>query len=165
MAKNWTYGAQGDLALDTFVKLVRAHATVVRIEAAHMRKDYGLTGPQFGVLDGLGHLGPMQMGELCKKMLVTGGNMTVVVDNLEGQGLVQRLATPEDRRSVTVSLTAKGQKLFERIFPDHASHMQRMFSVLDEAEQRRLGELLKKLGTSLSAGMPATKEDTMTRNL
>ncbi|MBT3346601.1 MAG: MarR family transcriptional regulator [Gemmatimonadetes bacterium] len=156
--KTWTYGPQADLALDTFVKLVRGHATVYRLEVAHIRTDYGLTEPQFAVIEGLGHLGAMQMGELSRKMLVTGGNMTVVVDNLERDGLVKRLPNPEDRRSLMVDLTPKGKKLFERIFPHHAENLARMFSVLDEAEQRRLGQLMKKLGTRLSKGLPVQKE-------
>ncbi len=159
MPKTWTYGDEADLALNTFVKLVRAHSTVMRIEAAHIRCDYGLTEPQFGVIEGLGHLGPMPMGELSRKRLVTGGNMTVVIDNLEEQGLVRRDANPEDRRSFTVALTAKGKALFERIFPHHADHMRHMFSVLDADEQRRLGDLLKTLGTRLQAGLPAHMED------
>ena len=158
MKKTWTYGADADLALNTFVKLVRANATVMRIEATHIRSDYNLTEPQFGVVESLGHLGPMPMGELSRKRLVTGGNMTVVIDNLEGQGLVSREANPEDRRSFTVALTAQGKYLFKHIFPDHADHMRRMFSVLNADEQHQLGDLLKKLGTRLHTGMPTQME-------
>lgn len=158
MAKSWTYGPEADLALDTFVKIVRGYATIYRLEAAHIRCDYGLTEPQFAVIEGLGHLGAMQMGELSRKLLVTGGNMTVVVDNLERDGLVRRSPNPEDRRSLNVDLTPKGRKLFDRIFPDHAAHMANMFSVLDASEQRRLGQLMKKLGTRLSAGLPAQED-------
>jgi MarR family transcriptional regulator, 2-MHQ and catechol-resistance regulon repressor len=154
MTKTWTYGPEADLALNTFVKLVRGYSTITRLEVAHIRNDYGLTGPQFGVLDSLGHLGAMSMCEISRKMLVTGGNITVVVDNLERDGLVKRMPNPQDRRSMTVDLTPRGRKLFDKIFPDHARNMTRMFSVLTEAEQKRLGELMKKLGMRLATGLP-----------
>jgi MarR family 2-MHQ and catechol resistance regulon transcriptional repressor len=155
MTETRTYGDAADLALDTFVKLVRAFSTIARLEGAHIRSDYGLTPPQFGVLDALGHLGAMTMGELCRKRLVTGGNMTVVVDNLEEAGIVRRRPSPEDRRSTIVDLTREGRRRFDRIFPHHAQSMARMFSVLDASEQRQLGRLLKKLGRALAeSGVP-----------
>ncbi|MEO8169021.1 MAG: MarR family transcriptional regulator, partial [bacterium] len=110
---------------------------------------YGLTQPQFGALECLGHLGPMTIGQLCRKNLVSGGNMTVVVDNLEKLALVERFPSKEDRRATGVQLTPKGQKLFSDIFPKHAKHIAGLASVLSESEQEELGRLLKKLGTSL----------------
>ncbi|MFH0879598.1 MAG: flagellar hook capping FlgD N-terminal domain-containing protein, partial [Lentisphaerota bacterium] len=53
---------------------------------------------QFSALECLGHLGPMMIGELTRKQLVSGGNMTVVVDNLEKEGLVKRVVNAKDRR-------------------------------------------------------------------
>lgn len=124
-----------------------------------MRADFGLTQPQFAVIDAVGHLGPMTMGELTSKMLVTGGNMTVVVDNLESCGLVQRQPDDNDRRVTRVVLTQEGRSLFERIFPEHADYMERAFSVLSEAEQRRLGDLLRKLGRGLAEHGVPDRED------
>jgi MarR family 2-MHQ and catechol resistance regulon transcriptional repressor len=150
-----SYGPAADLALSTFVKLVRAHNTLYRLDGQHIRGDYGLTLPQFSVIDGIGHLGPMTMGELTRRMLATGGNTTVVVDNLEKAGLVQRCPSDEDRRVIRVELTAQGRALFERIFPDHAAFMQRAMSPLTEKEQGQLGDLLRKLGRHLAEhGVP-----------
>src|SRR5262249_23988573 len=92
------YGKRADLALDVWVKLARSFSRFNARTIEHIRH-YGLTQAQFGVLECLGHLGPMKCGDLCKKQLVTGGNMTVVLDNLEKLGLVDRSPTPEDRRA------------------------------------------------------------------
>ncbi len=142
------YGKRADLALTTWVKLARAFsvfnkATIKDIES------YGLTEPQFGVLETLGHLGTMTFGQLCKKRLVSGGNMTVVVDNLEKLGFVERKHCEEDRRAIYVRLTQKGDELFRDIFPKHAKFVSGLTSTLTEKEQEQLGSLLKKLGLSL----------------
>jgi MarR family 2-MHQ and catechol resistance regulon transcriptional repressor len=91
----------------------------------------------------------LPLGELCQKQLVSGGNMTVVVDNLERDGLVQRIPSPNDRRVIVVRLTAKGKKLFDKIFPQHARYVTELVSVLTDEDQDRLAALLKKLGLAL----------------
>lgn len=132
-------------ALDAFIKLNRAynsvHSTVNRSIA-----EAGLTASQFGVLEALLHLGPSCQRDLAGKILKTGGNLTMVIDNLERDGLVQRLRSPEDRRYITVQLTAAGKKLIEDVFPRHAEEIRAAFATLSSPEQRQLGELCRKLG-------------------
>ena len=144
------YGKKTDLALSLWVKLARAHATFGKRSLADIRA-YGLTQPQFGVVESLGHLGEITLGELSRKTLSSGGNMTVVVDNLEKEGLVQRRHCTEDRRVIYVELTPKGKKLFNAIFLRHARCIAGLAAVLTEQEQEHLGGLLKKLGTGVAA--------------
>jgi MarR family 2-MHQ and catechol resistance regulon transcriptional repressor len=144
------YGHRADVALTMWVKLARASAVLARRTADQIRT-FGLTPGQFGVLETLGHKGTLTLGDLCRKSLVSGGNMTVVVDNLERQGLVERMRSPKDRRTIHVHLTHKGRALFQSIFPRHAKYVTDLAAVLSEDEQMRLGALLKKLGTSLAA--------------
>ncbi|MFA6597615.1 MAG: MarR family transcriptional regulator [Ignavibacteriaceae bacterium] len=143
------YGKKQDLALSMWVKLARAYTTFSKKSLENIRS-FHLTEPQFSVLESLGHLGPMTIGTLCTKQLVSGGNMTLVVDNLEKEGLVQRIYSKEDRRTIIVQLTPKGQLLFNEIFLQHAAHIEKLASVLTEKEQEELARLLKKLGTGLS---------------
>ncbi len=143
------YGKEADLALTMWVKLARAFATFNKATVDQIRT-FGLTQAQFGALECLGHLGSMTIGELCRKQLVSGGNMTVVVDNLEREGLVERLRTRKDRRVIVVRLTARGGRRFEEIFATHARHVARVASVLSAQEQRELGRLLKKLGCGIA---------------
>lgn len=145
------YGKEADLALSLWVKLARASSIFNRLSARDIER-YGLTQPQFSVLEALGHLGPLTIGEIGKKMLVTGGCMTVIVDNLERDGIVERIRSTEDRRVIKVGLKAKGKELFETIFRQHAARITQLAAVLTEAEQVHLSELLKKLGLALKEG-------------
>ncbi|HUN67093.1 MAG TPA: MarR family transcriptional regulator [Bacteroidota bacterium] len=142
------YGRKADLALGLWVKLVRARATFGKHAGENIRS-FGLTEPQFGVIECLGHLGPLTLGELSRKRLVSGGNMTCVIDNLEKEGLVERTHSASDRRAVVASLTARGKKMFEDIFTLHAHRVAEIASVLTEEEQHQLAGLLKKLGVGL----------------
>lgn len=142
------YGKKAEAALDMWVKLARAF-TVFNNRSNENIRSFGLTGAQFGALECLGHKGPMTLGELSRKMLVSGGNTTCIVDNLEKEGLAEREHSTEDRRVIVVQLTAKGQALFQKIFPTHAEHVSGLTSVLTEEEQAQLGALLKKLGLGI----------------
>lgn len=143
------YGEKTDRALTLWVKLARAYAVFNKLTVKDIRR-HGLTQPQFGAIECLHHLGPMSIGELSRKMLVSGGNMTCVIDNLEKEGLVRRIQSDEDRRSVIVELTESGHKLITRIFPDHAVMIDQVASVLTAQEQEELSRLLKKLGTGIA---------------
>jgi MarR family 2-MHQ and catechol resistance regulon transcriptional repressor len=142
------YGDEIDLALSLWVKLARAYASFNK----HTMKDiagFGVTQAQFGVLECLGHLGPLTLGELTKKMLVSGGNMTVVVNNLERGGYVIRTKDVKDRRVMRIRLSPKGKESFDTIFVKHAEFVRKTASVLTPDEQKELGSLLKKLGCGL----------------
>jgi len=142
------YGPKASTALDLWVKLARASAVFSHRTHEHIRS-FGLTESQFSALETLGHKGPLTLGELCKKQLVSGGNMTVVIDNLEREQLVERVRSSTDRRVILVHLTKKGKALFESIFPAHADLVAELASVLKPEEQRDLAGLLKKLGLAL----------------
>ena len=94
----------------------------------------------------LGHLGELKVGEICEKMLVSGGNMTLVLDNLEKLGYIERSHSKEDRRAININLTSKGQQIFDDVFKIHAENISKNMNVLDTEEQKQLGNLLKKLG-------------------
>ena len=68
-------------ALDAFIELVRASGSVVARTSRHLATE-GLTVGQFGILETLWHLGPLHQCELAKKHLQSGGNVTMIVDNL-----------------------------------------------------------------------------------
>ena len=142
------YGKKASLALNLWIKLARASSTFNKLTTDNIRT-FGLTEPQFAVLECLGHLGPMKLSVLSKKMLVSSGNITCVVDNLENDGLVERIPSKEDRRAILVQLTSQGEKKFDDIFVKHAEYITSVSSVLGEKEQEMLAGLLKKLGLSL----------------
>jgi MarR family 2-MHQ and catechol resistance regulon transcriptional repressor len=132
-------------ALDAWLKLVRATES---LGARLMEREaFGdLTPQQFGVLECLYHRGPMRPGELSAKLLKSGGNITLVVDNLEKRGLVRRQRDSDDRRAVVVSLTDEGRERIGRLFPRHAADIVEEMSILTAEEQETLGRLCRKLG-------------------
>ncbi len=133
------------LALDTFIKLVRATESVSnRIHRYLAETD--LTVSQFGVLEALFHLGCLYQRELAEKLLKSGGNMTLVIDNLEKRSLVKREREPDDRRCIKVCLTEKGHQLISQIFPSHVAAVVYEMSILTPDEQAELGRLCRKLG-------------------
>jgi MarR family 2-MHQ and catechol resistance regulon transcriptional repressor len=136
-------------ALDAFIKIRRAtNAIQARLAPSYARDS--LTESQFGTLEVLYHLGPLCQRDIARKILKSGGNLTLVIDNLEKAGLVRRRTSSEDRREKLVELTAKGADLIERIFPPHAGDVADLFSGLTVAEQGELARLCRKLGLSLA---------------
>jgi MarR family transcriptional regulator, 2-MHQ and catechol-resistance regulon repressor len=113
--------------------------------------EYGLTIPQFGIMEALYHLGPLSLGELADKLLVSGGNVTYVMDRLEEQGLVYRQRSDLDRRVIEARLTDEGRALIDRVFPDHACFIRGLVDHLEPEEQRELRDLLKRLGKGIQA--------------
>ncbi len=132
-------------ALNAFIKLTRAAEAINDYVNAHLR-EYKLTASQFGVLEVIYHLGPLQTGELGQKILKSSGNMTLVIDNLEKRGLVRRQQRADDRRCIEIHLTAAGQALIEEIMPSHVAGVVQTFSVLTSKEQQQLGTLCRRLG-------------------
>ena len=134
-------------ALDAYIKLTRAVSSVEARLGPELARA-GLTSTQLGVLEALLHLGPLGQRVLGGKLLMSGGNITTVVDNLEARGLVRRERRDDDRRHVTVHLSPEGRRLIAKVFPNHVRAIVNAFSVLTPSEQETLGRLAKKLGLS-----------------
>ena len=132
-------------ALDTYVKLVRAAESLM--SRVHRAADLeGLTNSQFGVLEALLHLGPLCQRELGVKIPKSSGNITMVIDNLEKRGLVERRRDRGDRRFVTVYLTGRGSQLIGTIFPRHLERIKDELGVLSQTDQESLSKLCRTVG-------------------
>ncbi len=143
MLTHYTGDPKEELALDTFIKLKRA---VDSLSAGSRYDLCGFTASQFGVLEALLHLGELRLGKIGDKLLKSGGNITLIVDNLEKQGLVQRQRDSRDRRVAIVSLTEAGESRIREIFPQHAAAIAEEMSIFTREEQETLGRLCKILG-------------------
>ncbi len=144
-----TWSDDEEAALRLWIALARCYTTFSRRVSSWIH-DEDLTLPQFGILEALHHLGPLQLGELADKLLVTGGNVTYVMDRLEKQGLVERDRSGADRRVVTAKLTPAGRAVIENVFPDHTAFIHELTGHLSSSERVQLRGLLKKLGKGLS---------------
>ena len=78
--------------------------------------------------------------------------IVAIIDRLSAKGLVSRRERSEDRRARYADLTPAGERLIDRIFPEHAKNIADVIGVLEPGEQRLATELLKRLGTSAEEG-------------
>jgi DNA-binding MarR family transcriptional regulator len=107
--------------------LAEAYQAFERLSGRHVR-ELGLTPAQFDIVATLGDTDGMSFRELGERTLITKGTLTGVVDRLEVRGLVERVASDVDRRSVSVRLTTAGEREFRRVFGPHVAHCKRGFA-------------------------------------
>jgi MarR family transcriptional regulator, 2-MHQ and catechol-resistance regulon repressor len=111
-------------------------------------QDYDLTLAQLDVLCALARaeVSSLTCSEIAAMTLITKGGLTGVLDRLEGRGLVERIPSPKDRRSVSIRLSATGTALFRKLYPAHVRWHRALFEKAFPPEQmNHLGELLEKL--------------------
>jgi MarR family transcriptional regulator, 2-MHQ and catechol-resistance regulon repressor len=131
--------------LNAFIKLMRASESINNRLNKHLA-EADLTLSQFGTLEALHHLGPLNQRAIGEKILKSGGNITMVVDNLEKTGYVSREKDPSDRRAVLIHLTDKGREFISSFFPKHLEKIKEEFEILTEEEKVTLANICKKLG-------------------
>ena len=138
----------GHLAVSVWIRLLKAHALVMRELRKHLPEH--LTLPQFDVLMQLHRRpGGMTSRELTRELLVTAGNVTGLVDRLQGLGLVERHPVLEDRRAVRIVLTPRGRRLAGQAIPRHRRELEALLSRVPARDLARLRRLLGELGRSL----------------
>lgn len=137
--------------LDAYIRFSRS-ASSIESQLSRQLAEYGLTYSQFGVLEVLLHLGPMNQKDIAAKLLSSNSNLVTVIDNLEKNGLVKRERSDKDRRNFIVNLTDRGKKFISEFFPKHLKIITDRFNVLTDREIETLGKLCKKVG--LNAGEP-----------
>lgn len=145
MGTHYEGSKEDELTLNAFIKLMRATDSLNNRLNAHLAEN-NLTVSQFGVLEAVYHLGPLNQKTLGEKLLKSGGNITLVIDNLEKCDLVERRQDPSDRRAMLIHLTSKGKKFIANLFPKHFDHIRKEFSVLSQKEKKQLANICKKLG-------------------
>ncbi len=132
--------------LNTFIKLMRSTESLNNRLNMHLSEN-NLTVSQFGVLESLLHVGPQNQRELGARLLKSGGNITMVIDNLEKSGWVERNPDPKDRRAMIINLTIQGEVFIRNFFPKHLERIVSEFNILEPEELEQLGALAKKVGT------------------
>ncbi len=137
-------------ALSAWIRLLKVHNLVLR--KARMKLGAQCTMAQFDILAQLSReKDGTPLVELSRKLLVTAGNVTGIIDRMERLGLVKRRPDPNDRRVTRVHLTLRGRQLAKRVMPKHARDIDSIFSTLSKQEAEQLRELLEKLLQSLES--------------
>jgi DNA-binding MarR family transcriptional regulator len=132
-------------ALRIWLRLLTCTQMIERVVRSRLREQFSTTLPRFDLMaqlerrpDGL------KMNELSRLLMVTGGNVTTIVDQLEKEGLVERFDEPADRRAFRIHLTKNGERTFAEMARSHEEWVVEMLSGLSRREQDELLRLLAK---------------------
>ena len=137
------YNEEEQLDLRMIIALSRTMQIINR-KQTRLINEYGLTMPQFGVLEILYHKGDLCINDIIEKTLSTSGNMTVVIENLRKDGYIKKEKSKADQRKYMISLTDKGRDTISRIFPNHLLNIRDIFKKYSENEKEELLDLLDK---------------------
>jgi len=111
-----------------------------------LREEFGTTLPRFDLMAQLErHPEGLKMNELSRLLMVTGGNVTAIVDQLEGEGLVERFDEPADRRAFRIHLTRAGERSFADMARAHEEWIVGLLAGMTKREQHELLKLLAKV--------------------
>ena len=140
------------VAVRMWLRLLTCSMTIEKRIRRRLNDQFETTLPRFDVLAVLDRrAAAMTMGELSQALLVTGGNLTALVRQLESQGHLKMRRDPNDKRSWLVDITPAGRKHFRAVAVEHHHWIGEMFAGMSADHSRHLYELLAELKKSLAA--------------
>ena len=139
------------LSVRVWLRLLACTNVVEGAIASRLREAFDTTLPRFDFLSQLErNPGGLRMTEISQRMMVTGGNVTRIAEQLLAEGLITRSVAPADRRASIVKLSATGRRVFGEMARRHESWIVEMFAGLSVAERTQLHALLAKLKRHLN---------------
>jgi DNA-binding MarR family transcriptional regulator len=133
-------------ALRLWLRLLTCTQIVEKQVRSRLRDRFETTLPRFDLMAQLERAPEgLKMNELSRRMMVTGGNVTGITDQLVAEGLVERIDVEGDRRAYRVRLTARGRKLFNDMARQHEGWIVEAFSGLSDKDISTLHRLLGKV--------------------
>ena len=144
-------------ALKLWLRLLACTNKIENEIRGRLRAKFDTTLPRFDLLAQLERSpGGLKMNELSQRLMVTGGNVTGITDQLEKEGLVVRASDPSDRRAFTVKLTPAGRWVFAKMAAVHEQWVIELFAGLNAAEKDQIYRLLAKLKLGLNKAAAAS---------
>ncbi len=132
--------------LRLWLRLLACSQLIEKRVRTGLREQFDTTLPRFDLMAQLErHPEGLKMKELSQRLMVTGGNVTGITDQLVAEGLVERMAVEGDRRAFLVRLTPKGREAFERMAVEHEQWIVQAFDGLSPRELDQLHKLLGKV--------------------
>jgi DNA-binding MarR family transcriptional regulator len=142
--------------LRLWLRLLTCTQLIERNVRAALRERFDTTLPRFDLMSQLERAPEgLKMNELSRRMMVTGGNITGITDQLVSEGLVERLAVEGDRRAYLVRLTAEGHANFAAMASEHEAWITQAFEGLSEKDMVQLHKLLGRVKDSANTHMGA----------
>ena len=146
-------------SLRLWLRLLTCTLLIERRVRERLRERFATTLPRFDLMAQLERAPDgLRMGELSRRMMVTGGNVTGITDQLVAEGLVERRAIPGDRRAQAVRLTAKGRRTFDAMAAEHERWIVDLLGGLHASDRDRLHALLGRLKTTIRARDPRPRD-------
>ncbi len=141
-----TTAAEHPQALRLWLRLLTCTQLIETRIRSELRDGFAMTLPRFDLMAQLERAPDgLKMNELSRRMMVTGGNVTGITDQLVQEDLVERVQVPGDRRAYCVRLTTKGRTEFADMAHAHEAWVVDAFEALSEREQDTLHRLLGKV--------------------
>jgi len=148
-------------SLRLWLRMLSCTTLIEETIRSNLREQFGITLSRFDLMAQLErHAEGLTMGELSRRMMVSGGNTTVIVDQLESESLVQRKTAASDRRSFRVCLTPLGRKAFSRMAAAHEQWVVDLFAGLSDKQQEQLNTLLGHLKSGIHQHQTASNTET-----
>ena len=139
-------------ALRLWLRLLTCTQLIEQQVRVRLREQFETTLPRFDLMAQLERSPEgLKMNELSRRMMVTGGNVTGITDQLESEGMVQRLPLEGDRRALLIRLTPTGRKAFAEMASVHEGWIVESLSGLSEREVETLHKLLGKVKQHINA--------------
>jgi DNA-binding MarR family transcriptional regulator len=133
-------------ALRIWLRLLTCTQLIERQVRSRLRSQFDTTLPRFDLMAQLErHREGLKMNELSRLLMVTGGNVTAIVDQLEKEGLVERLDEPDDRRAFRIRLTKSGERTFIDMARAHEEWVVDLLAGLSRRDQDELLRLLARV--------------------
>ncbi len=146
-------GAGDGLELRVWLRLLTCSNLIEHAVRQGLHRRFRTTLPRFDVLAQLHRAGrPLSMGDLSRRLMVTNGNVTGLVDRLVREGCIRRAPQASDRRLQMVSLTEGGKTQFAEMARDNRRWVNSLMEGLTRAEMEALYRLLGRLKHSIHHG-------------
>lgn len=143
-------------ALRLWLRMLTCTQLIEQRVRGHLREQFETTLPRFDLLAQLERSPEgLKMNELSRRMMVTGGNVTGITDQLEAEGLVERTAVANDRRALCIRLTDAGRKAFAEMAVVHEGWIVDALAGLSEREVLSLHKLLGKVKQHMNSNEAA----------
>jgi MarR family 2-MHQ and catechol resistance regulon transcriptional repressor len=137
------------------------HTTKATVRFVWQREEFeGITGPQFGLLMILKHIGPLSPTEISDHLLVSAPNISGILVRLKKLGFIERHRRISDRRALKIAITAKGLEKLEILFPVWKSRVEQLFSVVPAEKKNKMIAVLQEIKTYVIQSIVAEKEAT-----
>lgn len=144
-------GASGPMDVRVWLRMLSCSMTIEKMLRRNFQDQFNTTLPRFDVMASLNrHAEGQTMGQLSRALLVSNGNVTAIVRQLQEQGLVEARADPEDRRSSIVVLSAAGKAQFDLLAAAHHGWIAEVFADVGVEDQAQLYGLLATLKASIA---------------